>query len=286
MHAITQTSRTRFERQAWISAAAHALWINLLVLGLFYYWFAVANRYSIFLYDHLGSTPFDETTRSRYWMAGLVAAGFVLAIYTSTQWALGRAAAWRGRARHPSDWRRVWLLCALPLAAGILWITMRLNSPTLPSGLAAACVAAAWIGVALALAPGEMAAQQPRQFIATSLYAMGVVPSLLLVRAVELTDLIGVPQAYGIAVAMPVAGALWMMLLRRVHVPTPSPVALGVVALCIAYLVLPLVHYLFFAPPAYRYITTAGNIFARTLGVQLITFLVAAGLVSWGAKSK
>lgn len=286
MHAITQPSRIRFERRAWIGAAAHAFWIVLLVLGLFYDWFAVANRYSIFLYEHLGATPFDEITRSRYWMSGLVAAGFVLAIDTAMQWALGRAAALCGRAYRPPDWRRVWLLCALPLAAGILWITMRLNWPTLPAGLATACVAAAWIGVALALLPGQMAAQQPRRFIAAALYALGVAPSLLLVRAVELADLIGAPLAYTIPVAMPVAGAGWMLLLRRVRVPPPSPAAIGVAALCITYLALPLMHYLLFVPPDYRYITTADNFFARTLGVQLITFWVAAGLVSWGANQR
>jgi len=53
----------------------HALLIRGGVLALFYYWFVVANRYVIFLYMHLDATPFDERTRSRYWMAGLVATG-------------------------------------------------------------------------------------------------------------------------------------------------------------------------------------------------------------------
>jgi len=40
-------------------ALLHAVPISLFVLGLFYYWFDVADRYAIFLYGHLGATPFD-----------------------------------------------------------------------------------------------------------------------------------------------------------------------------------------------------------------------------------
>ena len=63
----------------------HAVPISLFVLGISYYWFAVADRYAIFLYGHLGATPFDEVTSSRYWMGGLVAAGFVLLGYAVRQ---------------------------------------------------------------------------------------------------------------------------------------------------------------------------------------------------------
>ena len=61
-------------RQEWRRAALHALPIAVFVLGLYGYWFGIADRYAVFLYEHLGATPFDAVTRSRYWMAGLVAA--------------------------------------------------------------------------------------------------------------------------------------------------------------------------------------------------------------------
>ena len=68
----------------------------LFLLGLFYYWFAVADRYAIFLYGH-GAPAFlwrllRRRDRSRYWMAGLVAAGAVMMIYTAFNWTLGRLA--------------------------------------------------------------------------------------------------------------------------------------------------------------------------------------------------
>ena len=69
----------------WIHSAIR-LPITVFLLGLTYYWFAVADRYAVFLYEHLGATPFDAVTGSRYWMAGLIANGFVLVLYTATMW--------------------------------------------------------------------------------------------------------------------------------------------------------------------------------------------------------
>ena len=62
----------------WLAAALHALPVIGVVLGLFTYWFAVADRHAVFLYDHLGASAFDRVTRSRYWMAGLVASSIVM----------------------------------------------------------------------------------------------------------------------------------------------------------------------------------------------------------------
>ena len=94
-------------------------------------------------------------------MAGLVAAGAVMVIYTVFNWTLGRLAIRRGQNYRPPTWWRVWVLCALPLAIGIPAITMTRNTPTLPFGLAAACVIATLAGLALALLPGEWAARRP-----------------------------------------------------------------------------------------------------------------------------
>ena len=93
--------------------------ICLFVLGLFYYWFAVADRYAIFLYGHRTpgiplAQPFDAMTRSRYWMAGLVAAGAVMVIYTAFNWILGRLAIRRGQNYRPPAWWRVWVCVRCP----------------------------------------------------------------------------------------------------------------------------------------------------------------------------
>ena len=82
--------------QLWWEALPHALPVTALVIGLFYYWFAVADRYIVFLYYHnMGprvpdTSPFGFVTASRYWMAGLVASGAVMVLYTAASWLLKR----------------------------------------------------------------------------------------------------------------------------------------------------------------------------------------------------
>ena len=77
---------------SWYAALIHALPIVAGVLALFYYWFAVADRHIIFLYYHdMGplvpdTTPFSFVTASRYWVAGLVAAGGMLVLYAPLTW--------------------------------------------------------------------------------------------------------------------------------------------------------------------------------------------------------
>jgi hypothetical protein len=137
-------------------ALLEAALISLFMLTLFYYWFGVADRYAIFLYGHIATgipltEPFDALTSTRYWMAGLLAAGITLVFYTAVNWVGGRLAARRGASFGTPPWWWVWALCALPLAVGIPAITMTVNAPTLPLSLAAACAAAALAGLAVAL---------------------------------------------------------------------------------------------------------------------------------------
>jgi hypothetical protein len=137
----------------WKLALLHAAPISLFVIGLFYYWFALANRYIIFLYTHLGATPFDERTSSRYWMSGLVAAGAVMVLNTTMHWFWGRVAHLRRWTYAPPAWWRVWLCSALALTPSLLVITMTVNQPTLPFSNAAACVLAVTGFIGRALPP-------------------------------------------------------------------------------------------------------------------------------------
>ncbi len=140
----------------WRLAFGYAVPVVGFVLGLFYQWFALANRCVIFLYGHMRARPFDRRTISRYWMAGLVASGMVMVLYAFWNWLLGRVASWHEVFDyHPSEWWRVWLICALSVAVGILVITTTVNQPTLPADVAVWCVLATLIGLALALAPGR-----------------------------------------------------------------------------------------------------------------------------------
>jgi hypothetical protein len=275
--------------EGWGPALAAAVPISLFVLGLFTYWFAIADRYAIFLYGHSApgiplTQPFDAMTRSRYWMAGLVAAGAVMVIYTTVNWILGRTANRRGQDYRPSAWWRVWILCALPLAIGIPAITMTRNAPTLPLGLAASCVIATLTGLALALLPSERAARRSGDLTWLAADGIGMMPILLLLRSVELPGR-GVSVTMSAAVLMAfgglLAGIAWLGVMSGLRAwrrkPTPTAGALLATGLCLSYLLLPLIHHLFATPPGWRYISTASNFFAFNPFLQLVVFAVAAG---------
>ena len=72
MVSVFDRYRNAIGRREWALAVLHALPVTVLVLSLCYYWFAVADRYIIFLYYHdMGplvpdTSPFSVVTSSRY----------------------------------------------------------------------------------------------------------------------------------------------------------------------------------------------------------------------------
>lgn len=270
-----------------MKAALAALPICLFILARFYGWFAVADRYAIFLYNHLRATPFDQVTRSRYWMTGLVAAGEAMLLYILANWAIGRLAARRGRDYHPPQWWRVWVLCAPVLPTGIITITMTVNSPTLPLPDALASASAALAGVALALMPGEWAARQPRNLIWLAADGAGLMPPLLLLRVVELPGR-GLSLPFTPGMVVPIAGAAvavgaaWLAIMTGLRMwrnrPAPGTGPLLAAGLALSYLLMPAAHHWLATPPDWRYISTSSNFFALSPLVQIAAFLVAAGM--------
>ena len=271
-------------------ALLEAALISLFILTLFYYWFGMADRYAIFLYGHSANgipltEPFDALTSSRYWMAGLLAAGITLVLYTAANWVGGRLAARRGVSFGTPPWWWVWSLCALPLAAGIPAITMTVNAPTLPLWLAAACAAAALAGLAVALLPGRWAAERPGDLIWLALDGAGLVPALLLLRAIELPGRglsISPAVAWFFGIGGVVGGAVWLALMSVLRrwggQESPGAPAVFLAGVGLSYLLMPLTHYLTAGPPGFRYITNSANFFATNPWLQLLAFAAAAAL--------
>lgn len=271
-------------------AVAEAALISLFVLALFYFWFAVADRYIIFLYGHTApgiplTEPFDEITSSRYWMAGLVAAGMVMVLYVIANWLGGRIASRRGGTFGTPQWWRVWLFCALPLIIGIPAITMTVNTPTLPSSMAATCVAATLAGLLVALMPGRWAADQPDDLLWLTLDGMGLIPALLLLRAIELPGRglsVSPVVAWAAALGGIIVGALWLVLMsilrRWGDRPSPEAMAIYLAGVGLSCLLMPLAHYLTAGPPGFRYITNSANFIAESSLLRWLAFVAAAGL--------
>ncbi len=293
-HPLGEPGRSPARQRTGWAALPEALAISLFILALFYYWFGLANRYIVFLYGHAATNipttqPFDALTSSRYPMAGLVAAGAVMALYTGAHGLAGRVAARRGKTYAPPPWQRVWLLCIPFLAIGIPAITMTVNAPTLPPGLAAATTGATLLGLAVALMPGRWAAGRPGSLLWLAADGLGLVPMLLLLRAVELPGRglsVSPATAWLVAAATVVVGVIWLaamgFLRRRRGAGYPRARELFLAGVGLSYLLLPLLHYLMAGPPGFRYISTANNFFATNPGLQAAVFLLAAGL-AWAA---
>ena len=266
----------------------HGLPVAAFVLTLLYYWFAVADRYIVFLYNHdMGvlvpdTSPFSRVTSSRYWMASLVACGFILMIYSSVNWLAGR--------RHvgyvPPPWQTVWLVCAPLFIFFIPLITMNMNAPVLPWLNAAWVTLAALLGAALALIPGELAARKPGDLLWLAADGWGLAFVLMILAQID--DIArwlksGIDWRVLLSLAAIALGIGWLLLVTAVRywrgVFIGDFTSLAVSAACVAYLFLPLLHYLI-GTDGYFYITDSDNFLAGTVWMQLIAWAMT-GLLIW-----
>lgn len=279
-------SPTATPRAAWPAAVLHGLPIALVVLALFYYWFAVADRYTTFLYYHdMGplvpdTSPFSAATRSRYWMCGLVAGGVVTVLYAATTWLLGRLRT----AYRPPAWWRVWGIAAVPVAVAVPLITMTANEPTLPAPLAAQVTVVALVGVGLAAAPDALAAERPGELVLLSLDGAAMAGLILGVSMLERVGwAMGRGLVYSILIlALGVVGAAALLggvtaLRGWRHLGVPDALQMFVAGLCVAYLLTPLAHHILFTD-GYYYIPTADNYFSWRWEFQILAWLAAAGV--------
>ena len=283
-------------RAPWLIALPFAAAVILASIVSFGYWFGLADRYRVFLYFHdMGplvpdTSPFSAVTASRYWMSALVWAGAVMVLYTGVNWLAGLVSS---RYRPPAWWQ-VWLLCSLPLLVLIPLISMTANQPLLPAPLAGQVALAALAGLAFALAPGRMAADRPLDLLL--LVPDGAALMLILTGALgidrmeQLTSgsygyfigIVCISAAGGLALLIMLSGLrLWRQW------PMPEQGELFVAAICVAYLLMPLLHHVVFTD-GYYYISDADNFFARDLGLRLGIWLALILLVigiSWLRKT-
>lgn len=275
-----------------------AVYITSLVTVLYYHWFAVRDRYEVFLYYHdmgpgFDTAPFGAVTLGRYGMTGLVASGAVMALYLAANLLLGRVI--KGY-RAPAWWRQ-WLWCAPPLLLIVPGIVMTVNDPTMPPGVTGRIMAALLAGLALALYLGDRAADRPGAFIILVIDAASL--ALLLMALTTLEDLPGwLAQGRSgfitallfmliVGLGLMTGMTVFYLLLKQNVIPDgASWLAAGA---GLYYLVLPLSHHLFFStdagsfldPSYFAYITTADNYFASHILSQLVVWLVfVAG--GWG----
>jgi len=277
-------------KQRWFIPLLHALPLILLIGGLYFYWFALVDRFVIFLYGHLGATTFDSMTTGRYWMTGLVVGGIVMVLYTAIHVVISNISP------HyvPPPWWQVWFWAALPLIIIIPAIVMNVNHPTLPADIAGMITAVAILALALALPPAAIVTHSLAQFGWLMLAGLGIMPSILLLRVIELPQqgLINPTVAYIIGIGSTIIGIIWGFLIGWIYVRRQqthwTTFQLITSSLQISYLLLPLVHHLLMTPPRYRYISSTQNFFATNPLLQItvwgIAFLVCISIVAFQKK--
>ena len=281
-----QTEHPSVDRR-WSAALIHGGVIALVVLAWMGYWFAVADRYRVFLYFHVmgalypDTSPFSAVTISRYWMTGPVAGGGILVLYSATNWLAGRLIT----GYRPPPWQRVWLVAALSVGFTLPVLVMTQNHPPMPALIAGRVTGATLIALVFAIVPGDWAATRPSQLLWLAAQGMGV--ALLLQTAIHIPRMgIWLQQDRGAWVVVVIGGlcvgVAWLWMLNVVHRQRGAPktdtrlqLAAG---FCIAYLLLPLLHHLV-GTDGYFYITDSDNFFARTVAAQLAAWGATAGAV-------
>jgi hypothetical protein len=257
-----------------------------MIVALYVYWFAIGDRYRVFLYDHdMGpnvpdTSPFSAVTGSRYWMTGLVAAGAVMILYLVTNWLLGR---FSSSYKAPAWWR-VWVLASPPLLVAIPLITMTMNEPVLTVSYAAWSTIVCIIALALALSPGTMAAERPVDLAWLASDGFGLMLVLVTLPGIQFLDRWIESGQVGYVLVMVLgatAGVVWLLFMTGLriwqHHSNPSTGEVLLAGFAASYLFLPLVHHLVFTD-GYYYITDSDNFLARNVLLQLFVWIVAGGV--------
>lgn len=265
-----------------ISEIVISLLIISISLGVYLYLFNYADRKVVFLYDHLGHTPFDSVTSGRYWMTGFILSGFLTIIYLIIKLLLKLISG----EDNPS-WKTIIKISILPLIPGILIITMNFGEPKLPFLLAISSAFTLIVGLLIGL---SIVDDLILNFKSTAKYlitGLGLVPFLIFFRALELPGkgILTMKISLVVAIISIVVGLFWLFmahLLTRKNKTSFIKVITGTLA--ITYLGLPVLHYLVATPKGIPYITTSGNIFAENIALRIIIWFLLILLAFLGEK--
>ncbi|MFZ5941780.1 MAG: hypothetical protein ACOYXB_14515 [Bacteroidota bacterium] len=255
-----------------------AIITTLTILGLFTYWFGFADRSLLFLVDHdMGprfpdTSAFSRVTVSRYWIAGLLASGYVFVAWSLFNLLMPLVR----KGYSPPAWWTIYVLCAPFLLAGSLLIPMTLGTPHLPFIHAVKVMTATLAGTAVALMAGNLAAGGFRKFLLLGIDGMAV--GLILNLAIWVVDRRGelagwteVLSGYLLVLFVTVLISTYFYVSLKLKAKTGEMMALYFASF---YLFGVLFHHLA-GTNGHFYVSSSDNFFSNSLPLQLISWAAA-----------
>ena len=246
--------------------------VTVISLEVYYYLFGCADRKIVFLYGHLGLTPFDRMTTGRYWMAGFLLSGFLTILYLTVRLIL-RLIKQSGNI----SWKPIVLFSVIPLIIGIVIIVTTVGEPKLTFTIAISSALALIIGITIGFNVVDDLIKAYRSTFIYLLFGLGLVPFLVLFRVLELPEkgILTMQTSVSVIVLTFIVGFFWLLIAYRIfkrHRPPVINVIKG--TLIIGYLGLPVMHFLIATPKGIPYITTSGNTFADNMMIRLTNWIL------------
>jgi hypothetical protein len=246
--------------------------ITVISLSVYFYLFGYADRKIVFLYEHLGLTPFDSMTTGRYWMTGFVLSGFLTFLYLIAQFIklfLVKSANF--------SWKTIIKFTWIPLSVGVIILTMTFGEPKMPFKIALSCAFALIIGLMIGFSFVDDLMTDVKSTFIYLIFSLGLIPLLLLFRVLELPEkgIIDLKIAVIVVLISVVGGFCWLLIFYRIfkkNTPQVKNVIKG--TLLIGYSGLPVIHYLFATPTGIPYITSSDNFFADSVILRLVNWVI------------
>ncbi len=252
--------------------------LSAISLILFSAWFVLQDRRLVFLYGHLHATPFDASTLSRYWMAGMVLSGILFISGVAATTFLSKSA----RQQLLESTRLSLLQMCVAIGVPIFLLISTRGKPPLPILVSAIVALVALIGVSLAHAAWQEWLENKFQALLLWLDGFSLIPSLFLLPLV--IDYYFRKSSISLWVAVILlmslcAGFVWFLIInflrKKWRIPAPLPHKQILSAYVTVYLCIPVLHYLT-SRKEHLYITESGNFFSSSLLAQAIVFLLSA----------
>ncbi len=253
--------------------------ITITSIIAYLYAFIIANRNNIFLYEHLGSTPFDQTTTGRYWMFGFVVAGFICVAFFIILTILSIL-----KKRIKIDWISVAKYITIPLLISVIIIVTEFGEPRLTYSIAISTSFTLIFALLIGLSFINDLTTKWLTTVKHLIIGLGIIPFAIFFRALELPDkgILSMNSAILISTLTFVFGIVWVIIakwiFRNQEISTMLILKAIIVITCIG---LPVLHHLMTIVEGHPYyITSSDNIFADNIFLRLANWALIIIVIS------